>query len=334
MAKYPSRTDIVTAMRNPQVSYKCAELIGGSIIQKGSRVIQYSGGYTTVFPFNSREGRKKAVRLWIADIGDAKKRSLKISEYLKKLNSKYFVSFNYVDNAVLINGNLFPIVIMDWVNGITLKEYINKHILESNKILALAESFREMTSTFHQFGIAHGDLQHGNILVKPNGEVLVIDYDSMFIKPLEGMPDIIKGLAGYQHPNRRSNKFLDFRLDYFSELIIYLSLLIFAKEPSLWKEFYETEDLLFSINDFEYPDKSAIINRFLNYSESSISGLTSKLITSLKENDITNLYPLEELLIDELKLSKESIFDKIDSKQSYSTKEVVLPKIKDITDKF
>lgn len=149
MSNFPSRTDIVTAMRNPQVSFKSSEIIGGSVIQKGSRIIQYSGGYTTVFPFFQSSGSKVAVRLWIADIGDAKKRSLEISNYLENLNKPYFAGFKYIDDAVLVNGKLHPIVLMDWVDGKTLKEYINDNISNSNSILNLANQFKQMVCFFH-----------------------------------------------------------------------------------------------------------------------------------------------------------------------------------------
>src|SRR5688572_18709297 len=119
MANFPSRTDIVTAMRNPSVSFKSKELIGGSAIQKGSRVVQYSGGYTTVFPFNNFNAEKVAIRCWIADIGEAKVRTQEISNYLDQLSNPYFVGFKYIEDAVLINGNCHAIVVMDWVEGKT-----------------------------------------------------------------------------------------------------------------------------------------------------------------------------------------------------------------------
>lgn len=335
MANYPSRTDIVTAMRNPLVSFKSNEIIGGSVIQKGSRITQYSGGYTTVFPFHKQTGNKVAVRLWIADIGDAKKRSLEISNYLENLNNAYFAGFKYIDDAVLVNGNLHPIVLMDWVDGQTLKEYINSNIKNVSKILDLAENFKEMTAYFHKENIAHGDLQHGNILVKDDGSIVAIDYDSMFIEPLNGMSDTIKGLPGYQHPARNSNQFVNSRLDYFSELVIYLSLLIYAETPKLWEDYYETEDLLFSKDDFANPNNSKLINSHLKSSNPTISELTEKMIEELKATDINQLRPLEELLINRREVAKDNIFDKWDKQPNKSIKkQVSLPNKNDITNKF
>lgn len=335
MSNYPSRTDIVTAMRNPQVSFKATELIGGSVIQKGSRIIQYSGGYTTVFPFCKQTGNKVAVRLWIADIGDAKKRSLEISNYLKNLNNAYFAGFKYIDDAVLVNGTLHPIVLMDWVDGQTLKEYINSNITDAYKIIGLAEKFKEMAAYFHKQNIAHGDLQHGNILVKNDGSLVAIDYDSMFIEPLNGMSDTIKGLPGYQHPARNSNQCVNSRLDYFSELVIYLSLLIYAETPKLWNDYYETEDLLFSKDDFLHPSNSNIINNLLKSPNPKIVELTEKMVEELRATDIAQLRSLEELLVNKRELAKDNIFDKWEKQPNPAVKKIVsVPNKKDITNKF
>ncbi len=335
MANYPSRSDIVTAMRNPHVSFKSNELIGGSIIQKGTRIVQYSGGYTTVFPFHSQSKNKVAVRLWIADIGDAKKRSLEISNYLKNLNNSYFAGFKYVDNAILIAGNLHAIVIMDWVEGKTLKEYVNDNISNPSKLLELANGFKNMVEYFHQNEIAHGDLQHGNILIKDNGELVAIDYDSMYIKPLDGMNDTIKGLEGYQHPGRQKNKLITPKLDYFSELVIYLSILVYSEYPEMWQEYYGTEDLLFSKEDLEAPHNSNLIAVLASSNNSKISEITQKLVEQLQIPDILSLSPLEELLIGKLEVTKANIFDKWGKQPNKPIeKKLIKPTTKSITDKF
>jgi serine/threonine protein kinase len=333
---YPSRTDIVTAMRNPQVSFKAHELIGGSVIQKGSRIIQYSGGYTTVFPFHTKDSKKVAVRCWIADIGDAKKRSQEISTYLNSLNNPYFCEFKYIDDAILISGSIYPIVVMDWVDGKPLKEYINDNISNLKLILPkIANNFKQMVEYFHKENIAHGDLQHGNILVKEDGSLIIIDYDSMFIKPLEGMTDAIKGLPGYQHPSRNQNKLINHKMDYFSELVIYLSLLAFDQYPNLWNKYYETEDLLFSKEDFHNPTNSQVINTFLSSSNQTIKELTQRLKEQLSKSDIMDLQPLEELLIDKLEVAKDNITSKWDKQPNKpEKKEIKTPNAKNITDKF
>lgn len=333
---YPTRTDIVTAMRNPQVSFKVDELVGGNIIQNGSRVMQYSGGYTIVFPFIDKGARKVAIRCWIADIGDAKKRSQKISSHLESLNKSYFCQFKYLDDALLVNGVLSPVVIMDWVEGKTLKEFINDNIFSNPQLISKVRgNFKEMVAYFHQMNIAHGDLQHGNILVNPDASLTIIDYDSMYIDVLSGMPDTIKGLPGYQHPARLKNQFINPKLDYFSELVIYLSLLVFEDRPTLWNNYYGTEDFLFSKEDFSNSINSKIITELLHSSVHEIAELSVKLNEELTKTNILELCPLEDILINNLAIRIENIFDKWDNPRNTPTPlKITRPNIDGIMNKF
>jgi serine/threonine protein kinase len=331
---FPSRTEIVTAIKNPQVCYKANELIGGKVLSNGINVIQYAGGYTTVFPFIDKSGKKVAIRCWCADIGDAKKRSYAVSEYLSQEQNPYFVNFKFVENAILINGVLQPIVVMDWVEGKPLKEYISDNC-NSSTISALAEKFKLMVADFHKRNVAHGDLQHGNILVKADGSLVVVDYDSMYIEQLKGMNDVIKGLPGYQHPARGKNQSVNPHLDYFSELIIYLSLLIFAENPKLWQNYCDAEDLLFSKEDFANIKQSFIYKQFQKSSNTTISSLMKNLEEELAESDIQQLLPLEELLVDRLEKAMEIIINKWSNQPNPPQLKVFkIPDTKSIINKF
>ena len=302
MGAYPVLgTSIVNAMKNPNISFKTNILIGGSPIRNSNRLIQYSGGFTTVFPFHTKRGDKIAVRCWRADIGDAKERTQAIATYLSNLNSSYFVNFKYVDDALLINGILYPIVTMDWVEGIEIADYIYENKEEHEVIRALADNFLNMVKYLHQQNIAHGDLQHGNILVKPNGKLVLVDYDSMSVPTLGNMKDVINGLPNYQHPNREKNVFLNSTLDYFSELVIYLSLSIFAEDDTIFNRIKNNWDpghqnLLFSREDFLSPNNSEIIQTGLRSKNKVINQLTRQLVNALQETDICNLKPLEVLI--------------------------------------
>ena len=109
---------------------------------------------------------------------------------------------------------------MEWVEGQTLKKYIDDKKPSKELFLDLAAKFREMVKYLHSRNISHGDLQHGNIMIRPDGSLALIDYDSMCIDSLKGMSDVIKGLPGYQHPARMVNRCLTPKADYFSELVI------------------------------------------------------------------------------------------------------------------
>ncbi len=300
MSAFPSANDIVIAMMN-QNCYKLTVLVGGNPIrkEKGQGINSYAGGYASVFPFNKIDGVKIAVRCWSQDIGDPKKRMTTIRSFLSTLSSSYFIDFVYHENALFIKDKLQPVLIMEWVDEPTLKEYLNSHKNES-AILKVADNFKMMVHYFHQKNIAHGDLSHGNIKVRADGSLLVVDYDSMYVQGLDNMPDVIKGIPGYQHPARHKNNILNPKLDYFSELIIYLSLLVYAENPSMLDTYYGTEDLLFSKQDYESPDTSSLFQQLKKSSNQRIVKLTEKLINyCVNYNDITHLRPLEDLLDEE-----------------------------------
>ncbi|WP_070108814.1 AarF/UbiB family protein [Microcystis aeruginosa] len=58
---------------------------------------------------------------------------------------------------------------MEWVDGISFKDFISNNINNPTSIRNFAEKFLEMVKIFHQNNISHGDLQHGNIIVRKNG---------------------------------------------------------------------------------------------------------------------------------------------------------------------
>jgi serine/threonine protein kinase len=332
--QFPTASDVLSAMRNSKISLKLKELENGSVIQKGAKTILYSGGYSIVFPFKKTNGEKVAVRCWVADIGEAKKRSQILSTHLGKLNSKYFVGFKYVDSAILINGIFNPLIIMDWIDGQTLKHFLNENINDKSKIISVANKFKDMVHYFHEKNIAHGDLQHGNILIKKSGELVAIDYDSMYVEELKGLPDNVKGLPGYQHPARKKNKTISPKLDYFSESVIYISLLVYSEMPQLWNKYKDTNDLLFSMEDFSNPNQSEIFKTLSKSNNKLIVDLTNKMKDSLNETSIDNLCCLEENLIDKKKVAMQNIFDKFEKQPNPPNYKPVFPPINDILSKF
>lgn len=293
---FPSRSDICFAIKNSEVFLKADELIGAEPIKQGGNILPHSGGYSIVFPFLTKDQKKIAVKCWIYDIGEAKRRTHGVALKLNSLNVPYFANTSYVENALLINQNYFPVVIMDWMEGQKLKDYIHDNIHENECLLEVAKNFKDFVKYMHRTNLAHGDLQHDNILIRSDKTIAVVDYDSMYVEALSGMSDNIKGKSGYQHPSRIKNEYLNVQLDYFSELVIYLSLLIFAFEPDLWPIYFNSEYLLFSIEDFKAPQKSDLFKKFISVKDKTISHLTRKLLEYLNEESILTLHPLEKIL--------------------------------------
>lgn len=291
----PSIPDYSDYIKTPALVHPSV-LQGGHPIEKGARLIKYSGGFCVVFPYQTA-AKKYAVRCWHAEVADARHRTQIIAEALKKSNLPYFVGFEFYEDGIMTPLGMQPVVVMDWVEAQSLKKFLAEHIMESVVINEIAENFKKMVADLHANHFSHGDLQHGNIMVKPDHSLVLVDYDSMYVPDLNGMSDDIKGLVGYQHEARWNNKFVSEKADYFSELIIYLSLKALAKIPDLWKDLNieDTETLLFSGEDIQSHGQSNIFR--LLKTDSELGVLTDKLCEFMSKSSIDELSPLEEVIV-------------------------------------
>jgi hypothetical protein len=57
----------------------------------------------------------------------------------------------------------FPALKMEWVEVLPFEEYIIGNLRDPQKLEKLAHNFVKMMDEMRFYGIAHGDLQHGNI---------------------------------------------------------------------------------------------------------------------------------------------------------------------------
>lgn len=283
---------------------------GTPLIARKKQLQKYSGGFAVVFPFDVN-GTKWAFRCVYADLGNMEPRLKTLSDGLNRLRLTYFEPFTYESRGLEIDGKLYPTTRMKWVEGDTIKDFICENKDKPEILLKLADDFMTMCTTLHKHKIAHGDLQHENILVDKKGKLVLIDYDSVYIPELQGENDIIHGLPAYQHPLRAGNKQANEKLDYFSELIIYLSIVAIAEDANLVRKYKikDAENLLFCADDYKDIENSQIFSDIQKLSEKPRL-LLSILQDYLKKNSILELEPFEVLLARmsvSLTLSKEKI---------------------------
>ena len=296
---WPSPADYAQAVKDfPHVCLLDPRLKGGKPHRGTNNVLLvYSGGFSTVFRIGVAP-ITYALRCWIKDIGDAQRRYEAISDCLKQVGLPYFVDFEYVSEGILINGKRYPITRMEWAEGETLRDFIEQNLQDANILRTAAQEFRQMFETLHAHHIAHGDLQDGNILLKRNGnqvEIKLIDYDSLYVPALRGQSSPTPGLPEYQHSTRGAQ--LDENVDYFSELVIYLSFLSLSENPSLWAQFKGRSErgLLFSKADFENPSHSDVFHELEKLS-TDVQQLASTLKNFCEKTSIAQLSPLEDIL--------------------------------------
>jgi predicted Ser/Thr protein kinase len=196
-----------------------------------------------------------AVRCFRADAPDRELRYRHIAAHLARHSVPALGAFKYDADGILVAGQTFPTLVMEWIEGHTLDVYLEETIGNRAVLLHLADEWLRLLRALNKAGIAHGDLQHGNIIVQ-RGNLRLIDLDGMYVPALAGMSAGEVGHQHYQHP-RRDETFFDSTLDRFSALVIYTSLVALAERPELWTEHHD-ENLIFTKEDFLAPESSAL----------------------------------------------------------------------------
>ncbi len=215
-----------------------------------------SGQFAYVFKLKQPNGAPPlAVRCFRSDALDRETRYRHISAHLVNPPVPAIGGFKFDPAGILVSGQTFPTLVMEWVEGHTLDVYLEEVIGNPAVLRHLADEWLRLLQSLRAAGIAHGDLQHGNIIVQ-RGSFRLIDLDGMFVPALAGLEAGEVGHQHYQHP-RRDERDFDAQLDRFSALVIYTSLVALAARPALWAEHHD-ENLIFTKDDFLDPSASAL----------------------------------------------------------------------------
>ena len=218
-----------------------------------------SGQFAYVYKLKSMNGDGDfAVRCFRGYLGDRDQRYRALQEHVQAAPVPYLSEFRYAPEGIMVGGKRFPILFMKWIDGPTLDLYVNE-MLQRREVLAhLSEEWLRVVSALQQSGMAHGDLQHGNVIVE-HGQLRLIDHDGIYVPAMKEWSACEVGHQHYQHPHRTAQHF-DANLDNFSALVIYVSLLSLAERPELWQEYHD-ENLLFTKADFADPSSSTLFAR-------------------------------------------------------------------------
>ncbi|MUT68337.1 hypothetical protein [Paenibacillus sp. NEAU-GSW1] len=254
---WPTPQDYREAIQNPRICFKDPELQAGHPeLDKLGLPRPISGSFASVYKLKCGE-QEWAVRCFTNNVKDQKIRYDAISLHLRFNPLPYLVPFEYLSEGININGQWFPIVKMHWVEGEPLLDYMGRNLHRADLLQELSDKWIIMTRELCSANIGHGDMQHGNILIKKN-EIILIDYDGMYVPALNGMTSNELGHRNYQHPGRNEGHFGPY-IDHFSAWVIWISIAALCADPSLWHSLEAgepEESLLFRRNDFVSPDAS------------------------------------------------------------------------------
>src|SRR2546430_2534600 len=221
-------------------------------------------------------GRKKQ------RIGDHAERYEAISKHLRKVRLPYDVNFQFLKQGIQIRSSWFPIVKMQWADGDLLHSHIEKHLRYPASLAALRAKWVTLVRHLEAAQVAHGDLQHGNILVR-GGSIHLVDYDGIWVPALRGRHATAVGHRAYQHPDRSEQDYGQ-EIDRFSVLVIYLSLAALERDVTLWERFHTGDNLIFVREDFHQLGRSAIWQQLRRIGSGQIDQLAAALATMVQQH--------------------------------------------------
>ncbi|MBZ5578018.1 MAG: serine/threonine-protein kinase [Acidobacteriia bacterium] len=121
-------------------------------------------------------------------------------------------------------------LVMELVEGETLAEHLKEGAVPLEESLRIARQIADALEAAHEKGIVHRDLKPGNVILKPDGSVKVLDFGLAKVGPrtasggenVEDSPTIsmaatragvILGTAAYMSPEQARGKTVDKRAD-------------------------------------------------------------------------------------------------------------------------
>ena len=220
-----------------------------------------SGAFAVVFPMTDARNQRWAAKCFLTDVPDQQARYEAIAAHLSKHDPPALIAFDYQQPGIRVEGEAFPLLKMEWVEGTALNTWVRTHRDDPEALQSLATAWADLLAGLEAARIAHGDLQHGNILVvdTDSGPALrLVDYDTMYVPALDGRASPEVGHRNYQHPDRTERDFGP-ALDRFAGLVIYTAIQATRIRPALWDRFDTGENLLFRDSDFYDPEQSPLV---------------------------------------------------------------------------
>lgn len=238
MKRYPSMSEICEAMTCPRSCLYDKALAQGTVKKDPlGQAKGISGGFAIVFKIKDVAGKDWAIRVFHRDCQDRDARYTIITRKIQALRSlPYFLPFQYQSRGIMIGGETFPILKMAWLEGgEDLNTFITTHIDDRAALQNLRVALIRLHADLTANGVAHGDIQPGNVRVFDSGrKIRLLDYDGLFCDELSTLGPSEVGCPNYQHPQRAAGNYWDVGLDNFSFMCLDVALKLVMVNPKIW----------------------------------------------------------------------------------------------------
>jgi hypothetical protein len=158
---WPLSQDYNEAIQSPQTSFGDAELRGGqAAVNALGMPMPCSGNFADVYRFNCAT-RTYAVKCFTRQIPGLRERYQQISSYLEQVKLPFMVGFTFLDKGIQIRGDWYPILKMEWAEGMPLNQLVKNHLDKPQVLEKLCQMWVKLSARLREANLAHCDLQHG-----------------------------------------------------------------------------------------------------------------------------------------------------------------------------
>ena len=287
--QYPLISEYVRAIQDASSNLdKLAHLV--PVQDDHGEPYRSSGAFAVVFKMKDEQtGKCYALKCFTEEQEGRTEAYRQIADELEFANSAYITSVKYLDKEIFVDSSCeedeFPVLLMDWIDGETMEDYIAENYQDNYAMAMLCYRFCKMVAWLRSQPFAHGDIKSDNIMVRPDGSLTLVDYDGMFVPAMKGQKSPTIGTKDFSHPLRTIDDF-DETIDDFALASIALSLKAISLKPSLFDEYGAADRLLFTADDYCDLSKSKVMAALLEQmnNEKLTTLLSMFLLANAKKN--------------------------------------------------
>ena len=261
--QYPLISEYVRAIQDASNNLdKLAHLM--PVLDDHGEPYRSSGAFAVVFKMRDEQtGKYYALKCFTEEQEGRAEAYCKIADELECVDSSYLTSVKYLEKEIFVDSSCeedeFPVLLMDWIDGETMENYIAENYQDNYIMAMLCYRFCKMAAWLRSQQFAHGDIKPDNIMVRPDGNLTLVDYDGMFVPAMKGQKSPTIGTKDFSHPLRTVDDF-DETIDDFALTSIALSLKAISMNSTLLDTYGASDRLLFSESDYRTPSSSKAIS--------------------------------------------------------------------------
>ena len=260
--QYPLISEYVSAIQDASDNLdELAHLV--PVLDDHGEPYRSSGAFAVVFKMKDEQtGKCYALKCFTEEQEGRAEAYRQIADELEFVDSSYITSVKYLEKEIFVDSSCeedeFPVLLMDWIDGETMENYIAENYQDNYIMAMLCYRFCKMAAWLRSQPFAHGDIKPDNIMVRPDGNLTLVDYDGMFVPAMKGQKSPTIGTKDFSHPLKTVDDF-DESIDDFALASIALSLKAISLKPSLFDEYGAADRLLFSAEDYRDLSKSKVM---------------------------------------------------------------------------